>query len=312
MVLTSSQSINLKLSSPHSIPNHLKVLLNKIRLEHYEELYEPEADGTTPLQNTLNKVLNSLRSSNQRLNHLRYLWMTLILTLVVEPTLEYYQPSNSLPKYIIDLITLWLRITTRNTLNNSKIKITELRVYELIKEISEKRDLSSDRKLASFQTTDEALDVFKNAVRVIDYEQALEAIIEILDDCLEGYAIFPGSYGRRELFDWWLLDVVPASWYLLPPKSFYVVESLQNQENIKSRQTNLLGKASFEIWDSLLGESNSKEEANSHILYCDERYTSTKINKVRLDRKVRLDNLKLKLSISNSSKNTQSEPVYFM
>ncbi|MBD2006106.1 MULTISPECIES: hypothetical protein [Cyanophyceae] len=311
MVLTSSQSINLKLSSQHNIPNHLKLLFNKIRLEHYEELYEPEADGTTPLQNTLNEVLNSLRSSNQRLNHLRYLWMTLILTLVVEPTLEYYQPSNSLPKYIIDLITLWLRITTRNTLNNSKINITEFRIYELIREISEERDLSSDRKLTSFQTIDEALDVFKNAVRVIDYDQAVEAILEILDDCLEGYAIFPGSYGRRELFDWWLLDVVPASFYLLPPKCFYVVEGLENQEDIKLRQTKALDKVSFEIY-SLLGESNSKEEANSHILYCDERYTSTKINKVRLDRKVRLDNLNLKLSISNSSKNTQSEAVCFV
>jgi hypothetical protein len=80
---------------------------------------------------------------------------------------------------------------------------------------------SEDNKIASFQVVYEALDVYKNAVKVLDPNQSLEALLNILDDCLEGYAIFPGSQGRRELFNWWLLEVVPASWSLSVPRYMY-------------------------------------------------------------------------------------------
>ncbi|WP_049802503.1 hypothetical protein [Gloeothece verrucosa] len=63
-------------------------------------------------------------------------------------------------------------------------------------------------------------------MRVIDPLQAKEAILEIIDDCLEGYAIFPGSQGRRELFNWWLLEVVPAAWCLKLPQHLYTIKGL--------------------------------------------------------------------------------------
>jgi hypothetical protein len=94
----------------------------------------------------------------------------------------------------------------------------------------------------------EATDVFLNAMKVINYDQSIEAILEILEDCLEGYAVFPGSYGRRELFDWWVLEVVPASWFLLPPKSLYVVEGIENKEEVKLRQNSLLKRISYAMW----------------------------------------------------------------
>jgi hypothetical protein len=53
-----------------------------------------------------------------------------------------------------------------------------------------------------------------------------ETLLEILDDCLEGYAIFPGSQGRRDLFNWWLLEVVPATWCLQFPESIYRINSI--------------------------------------------------------------------------------------
>ena len=71
----------------------------------------------------------------------------------------------------------------------------------------------TDKNIDCFPTINECLDVFSQAIRVLNYNQSKEALLEILEHCLEGYAIFPGSSGRRELFDWWLLEVVPASWY---------------------------------------------------------------------------------------------------
>ncbi|MFB2838055.1 hypothetical protein [Floridanema evergladense] len=243
MVLRSSQS-EQKLPSIEMLPDSLKVLLNKIKQQHYAELYELEADGTTSLQDDLNEILQAFRISNQTLTHLRYVWMTLILLLVVEPTLEYYQPKDSSPTDIILEISLWLIANTKKILND-EVKTIEFDDRELLKkDIIGNYDLSHDtnKNPVSLQVLYEAQDVFKNAIRVLDYEQSVEAIIEILDDCLEGYAIFPGSYGRRELFEWWLLEVVPASWFLLMPKSFYVVEDLPNKEEIRLRQIRIMEK----------------------------------------------------------------------
>jgi hypothetical protein len=58
--------------------------------------------------------------------------------------------------------------------------------------------------------------------------EAKKALLEILDDCFEGYAIFPGSQGKRDLFNWWLLEVVPATWCLHYPKTLYTINGLQN------------------------------------------------------------------------------------
>lgn len=243
MVLRSSQS-DQKLPSIEMLPDSLKVLLDKIKQQHYEELYELEADGTTSLQDDLNEILQAFRISNQTLTHLRYVWMTLILLLVVEPTLEYYHPKDSSPKDIIIEISLWLIANTKKILND-EVKTIEFDDRELLKkDILVNYDVSQDtnKNPVSLQVLYEAQDVFKNAIRVLDYEQSVEAIIEILDDCLEGYAIFPGSYGRRELFEWWLLEVVPASWFLLTPKSFYVVEDLPNKEEINLRQIRIMEK----------------------------------------------------------------------
>ncbi|BAZ29384.1 hypothetical protein NIES4074_18290 [Cylindrospermum sp. NIES-4074] len=245
MISTPSLARNFNQYSLNTTPEPLQVLFNKIKLKHYEELYEPEADGTASLQDDLNAVLEVLRDSDQSVNHLRYVWMALILSLSVEPTLEYYDPSNSLLKIIIKLLEEVLRETIN--FSSKSISITTDTLDNLINEIFKSHESYFQIKTANFQAISEALDVFYNALRVINYDQAVEAILEILDDCLEGYAIFPGSYGRRELFDWWLFEVVPASYNLLPPKTFYVVEGVENKEEINLRQTKLSRKIYNEI-----------------------------------------------------------------
>jgi hypothetical protein len=253
MILQSIQHSTFNQQVLLTIPDNIQVLLNKIKLEHYEELYELEADGNASLEDDLRAVIGKFSHGTELLNHLRYIWMTLILSLAVEPTLEYYDPNNSLPKIIIQLLEKFL------LKSNKTINITPDKLDKLINEIFKSHESYFHKQGANFQAISEALDVFYNAVKVIKYDQSVESILEILDDCLEGSAILPGSYGRRELFDWWLQDVVPASYKLRPPKSFYVVEGLENKEEIKLRQTRLLKKISNEIWlylPELMLESN--------------------------------------------------------
>lgn len=234
-------------------------MLGKAWQQHYEELYEPEADGAASLQDALDKILKLFQNHNRTLSHLRYVWIALILVSAVEPTVRYYQPNSSIPGETFNRIAFWL-LETLEELLSSKMRFTQVsseKEATVIVDVC--RLLTETKEIASFQVLPEALDVYSSAIKTLDYNQSLEALSDILDDCLEGYAIFPGSYGRRELFDWWLLEVVPASWYLFPPSSIYLVNELANEKSIALHQMDKLEKISSAIWSIILIKSLRKE-----------------------------------------------------
>ncbi|MBO0348089.1 hypothetical protein J0895_03020 [Phormidium pseudopriestleyi FRX01] len=241
-------SADKKLPLLSKIPEPLKTLITKIREEHYPELYESEADETASLDQALNDILNVFQNSGKTLCHLRYVWLALILALVVEPTVEYYQPQNNVTKSTIELLERWILSEVDSDLSskNSHFELKqEIKKLEAI--FAEPLDPVKQGDIAHLQIISESTDVFKNAIRVLDREQAKDATLEILKDCLEGYAIFPGSSGRRDLFDWWLLEVVPASWYLLSPRSLYVGEGVENQEEFQVDRIKKLQEISTQV-----------------------------------------------------------------
>ena len=244
MEIKSNQGTTLNNDLFEMLPESLKVLLKKIKQQHYEELYEPEADGNSSLQDALQEVLEAFGESDNKLCHRRYVWMGLIWALVVEPTVEYYQPNSDLTRNIINLLVIDVSqesiLLNRNKGETASIEIAKNNV------VLTQQNLAT-QEVKNFQAVNEALDVFYNAIRLLESEQSVEALLEILDDCLEGYAIFPGFTGRREVFEWWIDEVVPASWFLLPPKSFYVVDGLPNREEIKIRQSKKLEKISWQV-----------------------------------------------------------------
>jgi len=247
-----------------SLLHHLPASLQKAMItawnQHYEELYESESDGTVLLEDALGKILNSFQSSNRTLMQLRYVWMALTLAVVVEPTIKYYQPDNPIPEDTINKLTKWL-LKTIAELFYPKEQLNQ-DFENVVTNISvDINHTFSDKKISSFQVFSEALDVYISAVNALEPSHSLQALLDILDDCLEGYAIFPGSYGRRELFNWWLLDVVPSCWHLLPPTSVYSLNDLADDD---SHQTlSQLEKTSSLMWsriEAAIQNQNSIEE----------------------------------------------------
>jgi hypothetical protein len=188
---------NFQISSDLEIPESLHQLLYKAWQNHYQELYEEQADGTISLELTLLEILDALAEEDKSQCHSRYVCMALILALAVEPTIKAYLPETQKIEQVFNLVTNW-----------SKNK--EIPTVEEINQLFPQKSVGT-------QAIDEALDVFKNLLQVLNPTQAKKAILEILDDCLEGYAIIPGSMERRDLFNWWLLEVVPSSWCLQFP-----------------------------------------------------------------------------------------------
>ncbi|MFM7438020.1 MAG: hypothetical protein ACKO2V_05370, partial [Snowella sp.] len=108
-------------------------------------------------------------------------------------------------------------LTNQSLTSSTKLmKIIENFLKDLFPEVS-----------FGIQALDEAVDVFENLLRSLAPSQSQNSLLEILDDCFQGYAIFPGSENRRDLFNWWLLDVVPAVWQLQTPQMLYTIHGLQ-------------------------------------------------------------------------------------
>lgn len=225
------------------LPDRLQAVISKIGQQHYAELYEPEADGTASLSEALNEVIEAFDSCYHIHCHRSYVWMALIFTILVEPTIKYYQPSSKdLLQDIINLLESWIEKSINQLNTSSEVILAKQKIEQL-----KKMPLSQDNPLPSIQVWLEAIDVFEQAIRVLDYEQAKPALLEILDSCLEGYAVFPGSQGRRELFDWWLLNVLPACWFREYFKSLDDLKNLPLNIEIKKRFLSALRMVSAKI-----------------------------------------------------------------
>jgi len=261
MTLEYSSVTEKRLSLFCQLPESIQGTLSRVWQQHYEELYEPEAEDAASLQDALDEILEVFQSNNQTLSHIRYVWMALILASVVEPTVQYYQPLNLIPQKTLSKIELWL-LENLEKMRDSKRKFSNaLREEEFNALVDGIQIEYTNKKVDNFQIIFEALDVYRSAIKTLDYNQSLESLLDLLDNCLEGYAIFPGSHGRRELFDWWLLEVVPASWYLMPPSSIYSLDKLGNQKNKGFCQMNKLKEISFAMWKIILTASTSRQRS---------------------------------------------------
>ncbi|MDJ0731076.1 MAG: hypothetical protein QNJ33_13885 [Crocosphaera sp.] len=222
MQTDSSHYQTFQIYDNYKIPSSLHDLLYQVWNSSYEELYEESIEETISLEELYVKILNAFEDNNFDSLHYHYLLMAMIMSQAVLPTIKAYLPDDTRPQKVYQYIDNYLE--NKITLANSEITTI---INELFLHPSEGN-----------QAIDEALDVFKNLLRVIDFEGAKEALLNILDDCLEGYAIFPGSQGKRDLFNWWLLEVVPAVWCLQFPETVYTIKGLQDTKNTQERLNN--------------------------------------------------------------------------
>ncbi|WP_204103858.1 MULTISPECIES: hypothetical protein [Spirulina sp. CCY15215] len=202
---------NLKISPTFDVPSSLYNCLSQVWQYSYEELYEDNTENSITLEDAIDRVLDSLADNDITGSHRRYIWMALILANSVEPTIKSYLPNDTRTKQIFQSVQDRLQTPKSSSQFNAEYLISEL-----FPQVS-----------LGNQAIDEAFDVFQNLLRVLDRDRAKEALTEMLEDCLEGYAIFPGSQERRDLFNWWLLEVVPASWCLEIPNAIYTIQGYE-------------------------------------------------------------------------------------
>ncbi|MEA5531753.1 hypothetical protein VB638_19635 [Dolichospermum sp. UHCC 0684] len=191
------------------IPDSLRLVIERIQSYSYAELYEEKNIKGISLEDSLITVFDAIEKEKNSLDiSYCYFFMSIVMGIAVQPTIKSYLRRETITGNIFQyLFRDWI-YSQHNYQPNLNVSFQN---YQ--------------NTLGQYQALDEAVDVFDNIPQVLESVKR-EAILNILDDCFQGYAIFPGSQGRRELFDWWLLDVVPSVFCGRLPKNIHTLKGV--------------------------------------------------------------------------------------
>jgi len=178
-------------------------------MQNYMKKKEKDIQGIN-LEDSLIAVFDAIEKEKNSLDiSYCYFFMAIVMGIAVQPTIKTYLPRETITGNIFQyLFQNWI-YSQDNYQPNLNVSFRDYQNY-----------------LGQYQALDEAVDVFENMLQALESVKTREAILNILDDCFQGYAIFPGSQGRRELFDWWLLDVVPSVFYGRLPKNIHTLKGI--------------------------------------------------------------------------------------
>ena len=192
------------------IPDSLRLVIERIQGYSYGELYEEKDIQGISLEKSLITVFDAIEKEKNSLDiSYCYFFMSIVMGIAVQPTIKSYLRRETITGNIFQyLFRDWI-YSQHNYQPNLNVSFQN---YQ--------------NTLGQYQALDEAVDVFENMLQVLKSVKTREAILNILDDCFQGYAIFPGSQGRRELFDWWLLDVVPSVFCGRLPKNIHTLKGI--------------------------------------------------------------------------------------
>jgi hypothetical protein len=182
-------------------PAALHVLLEELWNQCYPDLYEEDCADPKTFVDARNRVLTAC--SGDGFGHRRLVRMALTFCSAVAATVDAYLPGDPRPARVIARLEEWLEDPATHAGEDLLSMFPQVPTPP--------------------QALHEALDVLYQSLKALDPASTVDALQEILDDCVEGYAIFPGSDGRRDLFNWWLIEVVPASWCLRKPDVIYTM-----------------------------------------------------------------------------------------
>ncbi|MTJ06982.1 hypothetical protein [Anabaena sp. UHCC 0204] len=208
------------------IPDSLRLVIERIQGYSYAELYEEKDIQGISLEDSLITVFDAIEKEKNSLDiSYCYFFMAIVMGIAVQPTIKTYLPRETITGNIFQhLFQNWI-YPQDNYQPNFNVSFRNYQNY-----------------LGQYQALDEAVDVFENMLQALESVKTREAILNILDDCFQGYAIFPGSQGRRELFDWWLLDVVPSVFCGRLPKNIHTLKGVDKMTKHISKIRNYFWK----------------------------------------------------------------------
>lgn len=177
-------------------PESLQVALREVWETKYDDLYEDDATAET--DEAFGSVLLAFGQPDTIVSHKRYVYMGLAIALAARPTLTYRFPKDKRPDLVLEKVSAWLE---REEWSGSEW--AEL--------------LFADYWTGAHTEANEAYDIFRQLLKMIHINDAYYALINILDAAINDEAISPHYWAKRAIFNWWLIEVVPAAYHLRLP-----------------------------------------------------------------------------------------------
>ena len=124
--------------------------------------------------------------------------MGLAIALAARPTLAYRFPQDKRPDFVLQKVSEWLE----------KEQWSGAEWAELF---------FADYWTGAHTEANEAYDIFRQLLKMVNINDAYRALFNILDAAINDEAISPHYWAKRSIFNWWLIDVVPAAYMLRLP-----------------------------------------------------------------------------------------------
>jgi hypothetical protein len=183
------------------IPTQLKETLQAVWDRKYRDLYEK--DGNCDVEAAFVEVMTALGMPNDAISHQRYVYMSYAMALAAQPTIKHYFPQESKVEIIQAIVSCWLK---------DGCEIPETWADTLF---------ANSKEIGRYQAADEAYSIFYGLVKTLNQKTAYNAILHILYDAITGDAISGFAAARRDMFNWWLIEVIPAAYCLKLPSTLY-------------------------------------------------------------------------------------------
>lgn len=201
MKSSTSYYTELKLPQEFKLPKNLLDKIHEVWNIKYHDLYDD--GGKCNVEEAFEEILQAFGMPINTIVHKRYVYMALGIALTVQPTLKHYFPEDTRPNTILRKVDDWIE---------KSVEVPDNFADTLFPDINEG---------GMYQAADEAYNIFYSLLKSLNKEDAYEAVIDILYDAITGDAISPFTTAKRDLFNWWLIDVVPRAYCLQLPSSLY-------------------------------------------------------------------------------------------
>ena len=192
---------DFKLPSNSDIPDRLQQTLHTVWDRKYDDLYE--RGGNSDVEEAFVEVMTAFGMPDDAISHQRYVYMAYGIALAAKPTIKHYFPEENKTDIIQGIVFCWLK---------DSCEIPETWADTLFPNIN---------KIGKYQATDEAYNIFYGLLQTLNTKTAYNAILNILYDAITGDAISGCTEARRDMFNWWLIEVIPAAYCLQLPSTLY-------------------------------------------------------------------------------------------
>jgi hypothetical protein len=191
----------LKLPQGFELPKNLLDKIYEVWNRKYVDLYEN--GGKCNVEEAFEEVLQNFGMPINTIVHQRYVYMAMGIALAAKRTLKHYFPDDYRPDIVIAKVNDWIEKSVEVSDDFADILFPDI------------------LKGGMYQAADEAYNIFYGLLKTLNQESAFVAVIDILYDAITGDAISPFTEAKRDLFNWWIIDVVPRAYHKTLPSTLY-------------------------------------------------------------------------------------------